>query len=171
MVTTEIQPTMEQYYAKAVTYQAYMTQQGSQLANIVPLTTTGNRGMFQERGRRGYGQRYINNIEVEDWTKSEPEELSEMQQELNQKNVSINQIEKVNNTENTFSKGTRLFTGQARNYTTKGERQQMKFSGAAMPIKDITCWTCGQKGHMSTECKPITNRRPTTSMGRSNSRN
>ena len=53
MVYGNIEPTMEEYYTKAINIQTQLTQQGLLLAQIVPLTTTrtGIRGGFRGRQR------------------------------------------------------------------------------------------------------------------------
>src|SRR5947207_11022818 len=69
MVYFNIDPTMEEYYKKAVNIQTQLTQQGILLAQIMPLTTsrTGirQRQSFRGRPRIRRRGRYISNIECE----------------------------------------------------------------------------------------------------------
>ena len=165
MVYGAIEPTMEEYYTKAINIQTQLTQQGLLLAQIVPLTTTrqsyGYRGRQRGRQRiRGRG-RYINNIEYEyendenRFEELDNNEYSQMQQEVN-----------------TIQKSTQGFYGNATTRTTNAGKPRIAFSGAIIDKKDAECWNCGIKGHFAMECKkPKSNqRRSTNTMNRNNAR-
>ena len=174
-----VNPSMEEYYAQAITCQAQLTTQGMSLTKIMPLTTQRSTITQQTRGngiRRMRGStrpirnnRFINNIEEEEYDydheEYNQEELSEM--ESHAKQLEINAIQRNNSyTQNNKNYG---FYGNVRK---SGSGNQFRFSGSAIPKSNITCYACGNKGHYSNECKQGTNvqRRNTTSMNRNNSR-
>ena len=165
IVYFNIDPTMEEYYKKAVNIQTQLTQQGILLAQIMPLTTsrTGIRQRQNIRGRPRIRRRgrYISNIECEyDNDENRFEELdnnecSQMQQEVN-----------------AIQSSTQGFVGNAATRTTKTGKTRTTFSGAIINKKDAECWNCGIKGHFAMECQKSKSnqRRPTTSMNRDNAR-
>jgi hypothetical protein len=143
MVYFNIEPTMEEYYKKAVNIQIQLTQQGILLAQIMPLTTSRTgRQSFRGRSRiRGRG-RYINNIEYEydnnedRFQELDNNECSQMQQEVN-----------------AIQNSTHGFIGNATTRTTKAGRPRTTFSGAIISKKDAECWNCEIKGHFATKCQ------------------